>query len=141
METGRGDPLIDVGRYRGYPVLRGPTDGGRRVYVVDLGTWGSYERTPFEQGGDLRVDVDAISPERARELLDANPGWFSDQLDDESKMRKMQTRVEVWLGVRHGFRVADPERARRISSDHPSAGVDAEGPGHCCLADDEPVGE
>ena len=135
-----GDSLIDVGRYRGYPILRGPTDGGRRVYVVDLDTWGSYERAPFDHGEELRVDVGTISPERAQELLDANPDW-SEQLDDASKMRKIQTYVDVWLGVRHGFRVLDWERARRISPAHPLAGVDAESSGHCCLDDDEPTGK
>ena len=115
------DPLVDIGCYRGHPVLRGPTSGERRGYVVDLGTWGSLVRAPFEEDQDLRVDVVPISPERAQELLQANPAHYSDQPDHESKMRKLQTNVEVILGVRHGFRVIDPTRARRITSNLPLA--------------------
>ena len=121
-----GDPLVDLGRYRGYPILRGPRDGGRRMYVVDLRTWGTYERAVFAEGEEFRADVEAISPERARELLDANPDFFADEPDDVSRMRKMQARVVVRLGVQDGFRVSDPSRARRISPDQPSAGSEDE---------------
>ena len=119
------DPLVDAGRYRGSPILRGPVTGERRVYVVDVGTWGSYVRAPFGDGQYLRVDVEPISPKRAQELLQGNPDYFSDQLDDDSKMRKMQTRVEVRVGVLHDFRLIDPTRARIITSDQPLAGADA----------------
>ncbi len=109
------DLAVDIGRYRGCPVLRGPRTGQPRVYVVDPRTWGSYARAGFGEGQDLRVDVEPILSERAQELLEVNPGYFSDELNDESKMRKMQTRVEVVVGVRHGFRVVDPTRARRLA--------------------------
>ena len=114
------DSLINVGRYRGYPILRRPTSGEREVYVVDLGTWGRFVRAPFGKGQDLHIDVLPIAPERAEELLQARPGWFPDQPDHESKMRKLQTHVEVIVGVRHGFRVDDPTRARRIVPEEPS---------------------
>ena len=113
---------MDLGRYRGYPILRGPTDGGRRVYVVDVSTWGSYKRASFEEGEEFLADVEAISPERARELLDASPDFFADEPDDVSRMRRMQAHVVVRLGVRDGFRVSDFTRARKIYPGHPLAG-------------------
>ena len=36
------------------------------------------------------------------------------QLDEESKLRKLQTYVEIVVGARTGFRVADTSRARRV---------------------------
>ena len=123
------DPSVDMGRYRGYPILRGPDSGERRVYVVDLGMWGIFVRAPFEKGKDLHVDVQSISPERADELLQGHPDWFPEQPDHESKMRKLQTNVDVIVGVRHGFRVDDPSRARKIVADEPSAEADPDGSG------------
>ena len=119
----RLDPSVDMGRYRGYPILRGPTNGERRVYVVDLGTWGKFIRAPFEEGQDLHVDIQCISPERAEELLEAHPDWFSDQPDHQFKIRELQTHVDVIVGVRHGFHVDDPTRARRIDPTEPPAEV------------------
>ena len=55
--------------------------------------WGRYIREQFEDGQDLLVEVKTISQERAQELLQANPVYFSDQPDDESKIRKLQTYV------------------------------------------------
>lgn len=108
------DPSVDIGRYLGHPIPRGPTSGESRVYVVDIGTWGRFVRAPFEDGRDVRVDVELISPERAEEFLQANPDHFPDQPDHESKKRKLQAQVEVNVGVRHGLRVDDATRARRI---------------------------
>ena len=118
------DSLVDVGRHHGCPIFRGPTSGERRVYVVDVGRWGRFVRASFEGGQDLRVDVQSISQERAEELLEANPDWFSERPDHESKLRKMQTHFEVTVGVRHGFLVDDHERARIIVSDQLSAEFD-----------------
>ena len=87
------DSLVDVGQYHGCPIFRGPTSGERRVYVIDVGRWGRFVRASFEGGQDLRVDVQSISMERAEELLQANPDWFSEQPDHESKLRKVQTHV------------------------------------------------
>ena len=128
------DRSVDIGRYRGHPILREPTSGERRVYVVDLGTWGRFVRAPFGDGQDVRVDVELISLERAEEFLQANPDHFPDQPDHESKKQKMQTQVEVNVGVRHGFRVDDPTRARRVVPSEPSDEGDADEsesvPGH-----------
>ena len=119
-----GGSLVDVGQYHGSPIFRGPTSGQRRVYVVDVGRWGRFIRASFEEGQDLRVDVESISMERAEDLLQANPDWFSEQPDHESKLRELQTHVEVTVGVRQGFLVDDHERARIIVADQRSAGVD-----------------
>ena len=118
------DPLVDIGWYHGCPIFRGPTSGERRVYVVDVGRWGRFVRASFEGGRDLHADVQSISPERAEELLQAHPDWFPEQPDHESKLRKVQTQVEVTVGVRRGFLVDDPERARIIVANQPSAEVD-----------------
>ena len=133
------DPLVEAGRYCGYPILRGPTDGTRRVYVVDVSTWGIYERASFEEGEEFSADVEAISPERARELLDANPDFFAGEPDDASRMRRMQAHVVVRISVRDGFRVSDPTRARRVSSDWPSVPGDAGCLGHCSPDHDDLV--
>ena len=117
------DPTVDSGRYRGHPILRGPINGKRRMYVADLGTWGRFIRAPFDEGQDLHVDVHCISPERAEELLAAHPDWLSDQPDYGAKMRKLQTNVDVIVGVRHGFRVDDPTRARRVDLTEPPAEI------------------
>ena len=113
------DPSVELGRYRGYPILRGPRNGERQLYVFEPGAWGTFVRAPFADGQYIRVDVDPISPERAQELLQANPNYFSDQPDDESKKRKMQTFVEVTIGVCRGFEVIDPTRARKIAHGEP----------------------
>ena len=119
LEGAEIDPLVELGRYRGYPILRGPSDGERQLYVFEPGAWGSFVRAPFADGQHIRVDVEPISPERAQELLQANPTYFSEQPDDESKKRKLQTYVAVWVGVRRGFRTTDPSRARKITYGEP----------------------
>ena len=134
------DPLVDLGRYRGYPVLRGPKEGGRRLYVFDVRTWGRYERATFGEGEEFRADVAVISHERARELLDANPDFFAEQQDDESKTQKMRAHVDVRLSVRDGFKVLDPTRARKISPYEPPAGADTDRLGECSLDFDGPAG-
>lgn len=111
------DPSVELARYHGYPILRGPESGKPGACVVDVGTWGNYVRAPFDDGEELRVDVEVISQEQAREILDGNPDYGADQLDDESRVRKIQTMVLVKVGVRHGFRVVDPTRARTIVSE------------------------
>ena len=108
-----------AGRYRGQLILKGPSDGVRRLYVFEPSTWGCYIRAQFEDGQNVLVEVKPISQERAQELLELNPAHFSDQPDDESKIRKLQTRVEVGVAVRHGFRTTDPSRARKITHGEP----------------------
>ena len=59
----------ELARYSGNPILRGPRDGEKRVYVVEPGTWGCLVRAQFEEDQDLRIDVLPVSAERSRELL------------------------------------------------------------------------
>ena len=104
-------------RYRGHPVITGHEDGRRRVYIVEPGAWGCFLRAQVEGATDLLVAVDTVSAERARVLLSATPGHFPDQPDESSKLRKLQTCVEVRVVWSTTFRVADRSRARRISAD------------------------
>ena len=113
------DQLTVAGRYQGHPILKGSADGERRLYVFEPSTWGHYIRAQYEDGQNLRVEVKPISHERAQELLSANSAHFSDQPDDESKIRKLQTCVEVGVAIRHGFRTTDPSRARKITRGEP----------------------
>ena len=108
------DRVGEIGRYRGCPILSARDYEDRCVYVVDLAAWGHFVRARMDGDHDLRVDIKPISISRAKELLAANPEHFASQPDEESKLRKLQTRVEMVIGDRTGFRVADPTRARRI---------------------------
>ena len=108
------DRCGETGRYLGHPIVRGPHDGDRRLYVVEPGTWGCFVRAQVEGDQDLLVEVDSILPERARELLRAKPDYFPDEPDEASKLRKLQASVRVGAAARTGFRVADASRARRV---------------------------
>ena len=108
------DRCGETGRYLGHPIIRGPHDGNRRLYVVEPGTWGCFVRAQVEGDRDLLVEVDAISLERARELLRGKPDYFPNEPDDASKLRKLQASVRVGVAARTGFRVTDPSRARRV---------------------------
>ena len=108
-----------VGRYRGHPVVRGSKDGERRVYVVDLDTWGTMVRVPLGDGHDVLFDVEPISAERAQQLLDENPNHIPDEPCEETRLRKLQKCVTVKAAVRVRFRGADPARARRIAANEP----------------------
>ncbi len=103
-----------TGRYLGHPIIRGPHDGVRRLYVVEPGGWGCFVRAQVEGDQDLLVEVDSILPERARELLRAKPDYFPDEPDEASKLRKLQASVRVGAAARTEFRVIDPSRARRV---------------------------
>ena len=107
---------MEIGRYRGHPILEGPSSGEPRLYIVDPNTWGRYVRTPFADGQPLKVEVKLISLERAQEMLQGNKALFEDLPDFDSKLRKLQTYVEVAIGIRHQFIVADQSRARKIIS-------------------------
>ena len=104
----------EIARYNDHPILRGPRDGEKRIYVVDLATWGRLVRSQFEDGQDLKIEILPVSDMRARELLEANPSHFENEPDGESKLRKLRTCVELNIGARHEFRDVDPSRARRI---------------------------
>ena len=101
-------------RYRGHPIIWDRADGERRLYVVEPGTWGCFVRQQAEGDTDLLVEVEPIPEERARELLSENPNHLPDIDDHDVKLRKMQTYVRVGVAARTGFRVLDPERARKV---------------------------
>ena len=103
-------------RYLGHPIIEGPRDGERQLYVVEPSTWGCLIRAQFENGEDLRVEVNPVLPQRAQELLDRNPAYFQDEPDRDSQMRKLQTCAEVIIEARTQFHVSDSSRARRISN-------------------------
>ena len=109
-----GEQLGVMARYRGHPMLRGPTSGQRRMYVFEPRSWGCFVRAQFEGAQDLSIEIRPVSAEWARELLDLNPSHFPDEPDRDSKLRKLQTRVEVSVWASVEFRVSDRTRARRI---------------------------
>ena len=108
--------LAEWGEYRGHSFLRGPSDGERRMYVVDPGSWGCFVRAQCEGEQDLRIDIKPVTSEKAQELLDANPNYFPDEPVYEGKLRKLQTCVELAVCHRVEFQVKDPSHARRIVS-------------------------
>ena len=108
------DRIGEIGRYRGHPIFRAPRQESRRIYVVEPSAWGRFVRTQFEDAQDLRIEIKPISIDRARELLTNNPNHFANQPDEESKLRKLQTSVEIVIGARTEFRVTDTSRARVI---------------------------
>ena len=105
------------GQYHGHTLLRGPRDGERRLYLVDPGSWGCFVRAQCEGDQDLSIDIKTISADRARELLDENPNHFPDEPDEESKLRKLQTFLELAVCHRIEFRVKAHSHARRIVSE------------------------
>ena len=108
------DRVGDIGRYSGVPIFRGPSDDERRLYVVELRAWGCLVRARIEGNDHPLVEVRPISVQRAQELLRSNSCYFPDESDEASKLRKLQTRVEIVVSDRTGFRVTDTYRARRI---------------------------
>ena len=110
----------EILRYDGIPIIDGPDDGDRRLYIVEPGAWGCFVRAQVEGDTDLLVEVDSISAERARALLDANPNYFPDEPDEDGKLRKLQTHVEVGVAGRTGFRVVDASRARKVVAPPPA---------------------
>ena len=110
----KSDRMGARGRYRGYPILSAHGYEDRCVYVVGPAGWGQFVRAGTVGGQDLRIEMKAISINRAKELLKGNSKLFADQPDEESKLRKLQTHVEIVIGERTGFRVTDPTRARRL---------------------------
>ena len=111
------DGLNEWGEYRGQPVLRGPRDGERRMYLVEVRSWGCFVRGQCEGAQDLHIDLKTISPERARDLLEANPNHFPEESEYEDKLRKLQTYVELEVCYRIGFEVKNSSYARRIMSE------------------------
>ena len=104
----------DIGRYQGFPVFLRRSFAPRELYVVDLEAWGQMVRGEYEDGRDIFVRVSPISAERAQELLEGNPNHFPDEPDEASRLRKMQTNVELAVYARFEFKVLDALRARRV---------------------------
>ena len=104
-----------MGRYRNNLIVQGPRNGDRRLYIVDPVSWGILVRGQFEDGEDIRAEFTPVSAERARTLLSENPNYFPDEPDQESKLRKLQTTVQMRVGIQEEFQVKDPARARRIT--------------------------
>ena len=48
--------LVEIGRYNGHAILRGPRGGERRLYVIDLATWGTFVRSPYAGDQAIRVE-------------------------------------------------------------------------------------
>ena len=71
-------------------------------------------RAQCEGDQDLRIDVNPISADRARELLEENPNHFPGEPDQEAKLWKLQTLVELAVYARTEFRVRDASHARRV---------------------------
>ena len=109
------DRVGEVARYRGNPIVTGPEGFERGLYVLEPAAWGCFVRAQVEGSEDILVEVHPISAERAQELLDDNPHHFPDEPDPASKLRMLQTLVEVGVAARVGFRVVDPSRAHRIT--------------------------
>ena len=108
--------LWRIGQYQGHPIVRGPRNGERRLYVVDPSSWGTLVRGQFEGDQDISIEVNAVSQERAYELLEANPDYFPDEPDLESKLRKLQATVQIRILIRGEFRVRDRSRGRVIQA-------------------------
>ena len=115
-----------IGKYRGYSIIqdfRGLESEERRLYIVEPKTWGCFVLAQSDDMRDLRVEIEPVSARRAREMLDENPNHFSNEPDDGSKLRKLQTCAVITVGIRHGFRVRSNSRARKIISEKPSTEV------------------
>ena len=112
------DRVGEIGRYRGHSILSARDYNGRCVYVVDPARWGHFVRAKTDGDEDLRVEIKPISIDRAHELLTANPDHFASQPDEESKLRKLQTCVEIVIGARTGFSLTDISRARQLVPMH-----------------------
>lgn len=102
------------GTYRGYPVLRHHSDGAPRLYIVEPRAWGCVVRGQVEGETDLRVEIEPITVERARELLASSPQLVQDEPDDIAKVRRLRSLVLSRIYERVGFLVRDPSRARRV---------------------------
>ena len=116
-----GNREEEWGTYHGHTLLRGPRDGERRLYLVDPGSWGCFVRAQCEGDQDLSIEIKPISAHRAQELLDGNPNHIPDESDQESKLRKLQTFMELAVCHRIEFRVKAHSRAKRIVSEGENA--------------------
>ena len=108
------EQLGEIGRYHGHPVIACRTFRERRLYVLEVGKWGCLVRAQCESDEDLRIEIHPTSEAKARELLSKYPNIFGDEPDMASRLRKLQTCVELVVAFRHEFQITDPYRARRV---------------------------
>ena len=110
------DYVGEFARYRDHTIVISGRSGARNLYVVDFEGWGRCVQAPTETEMAALVEIDEITPERAMELLEENPDYIPSESEKQSKLRKLQTCVEV--NARHftEFQVDDPSRARHVTS-------------------------
>ena len=113
------DQVHGFGLYRGYALFFSHLDEPRQLYVVVPGEWGTLVRAEVQPDLYTNVEVKPISPDRAQDLLGSNPEYFPNEPDISSKLRKLQTCVEVVIGFRTEFRMVAPSRARRFVDPSP----------------------
>ena len=111
------DQIGEYARYGDDPIFWISRHESRRLYVVDIASWGWLEHAKSDDSQDMRIEIKTISTDRAQELLANNPKHFADQPDEESKIRKLRTCVEVIVGAHARFRVTDSSRARNLVSE------------------------
>ena len=105
-------------------IMAGPTAGTPALYIVDVMRWGLLRRTSID-GEPFRVEVHAISAERAEELLDTGR-VSAGRLSREEAVRQLQLQVEVEIMERIDFVVEDPNAAVRILLEVPISDEEAE---------------
>lgn len=110
-----GAAVYEWGRYRSRPIVRGLDGGARRLYVVEVAAWGSFTQALYDGDQALSIDMSEIDAERARKILKRQPDLLADYPDEESKLRKLQTQLELGVYTRADFKVKDPSRARRVN--------------------------
>ena len=105
-------------------IMAGQMTGTPALYIVDVMRWGLLRRASIDDE-PFRVEVHAISAERAEELLDTkrvNAGGLS----HEEAVRHLQLQVEVEVTERIDFVVEDPNAAVRIPLHVPISDEEAE---------------
>ena len=105
----------NIGLYGGSPIVGIFNSDERLLYVIDAATWGELVKAEVEPENYLDIKVNPVSDEVARKYLKLNPKLFDEQPDIGSRLRKIQTLVEIILSHRSGFLVRDSSRARRIT--------------------------
>ena len=109
-----GAPRIGIGRYRGHTLVPNWGPGQRQIIVVDIGAWGRLERKQAAAGNHVEVLISPVTEIRAQELLDENPTHFPEESDVASKLRRLQTQVQVEIDLCIRFCVIDGSRAHRV---------------------------
>ena len=114
------DQIGEYARYGDHPIFWISRHESRRLYVVDPASWGCLVHAQSDDAQDLRIEIKTISIDRAQELLANNPEHFADQPNEDSRLRKLRTCVEIVIGARTGIRVIDSSRARNLVPENQS---------------------